>query len=154
MSVKRINLLFKGLILFLGMCGLSLLLIVAPKTAVFLTNNLSFNIILGLLWLSSIPVFFILINLWLLSSNLLKESLFSIKNSQRLVYISYASLVESLIYAAALIIGLVMLKGNLPYFIVCLFFFCLGITLAVVASLLSYIFKLGNQLKKENDLTI
>ncbi|MEG0549753.1 MAG: DUF2975 domain-containing protein [Vagococcus sp.] len=146
MSIKQINVLFKGLIFILGISGIGLLLIIAPEIAS--------NIVLILFWLTAIPVFLILANLWKISSHLLKETLFSEKNSLRLNRIAYFSLVESTIYALAIMLGFISFKENYPYFFICLFFFFLGITLAVIAALLSYIFKLANQLKKENDLTI
>ncbi len=154
MPIKKINILFKLIIVFLGFCGIGLLVVVAPKIGLYLPDKISLTMVLIILWLTAIPVMYILVNLWQISSNLLKKTIFSEKNSQRLIRIAYAGIIESFLYGTATIIGFFLFKGNYPYFLVCLFFFFLGIVLAVIASLLSYVFKLANQLKDENDLTI
>lgn len=154
MSVKKMNYLFKGIILLLGISGFSLLLVLGPKIGLFLNDGQNKNIIQLLLWITAIPVLFILISLWRISSDLLRETIFSKKNSQRLIQVAYSGVVESVIYGIALMIGLLKYQGNYPYFFICFIFFFLGLIIAVIASLLSYIFKLAGQLKNENDLTI
>ncbi|MGX7024349.1 DUF2975 domain-containing protein [Vagococcus hydrophili] len=154
MTVKKINLVFKSIIIILGVSGLSLLLVVGPKISDYLETTSFEYLILGLLWVTALPVIFILFKLWKISSDLLKSDIFSIKNSQRLIQIAYASLVESGIYGIGIVIGLVELKGNYPFFLICFFFFFVGLTLSVIASLLSYIFKIAGNIKEENDLTI
>lgn len=154
MSVKKMNFLFKLIILLLGISGFSLLLILGPKIGSFLNDGQNGNIIQLLLWITAIPVLFILVSLWRISSDLLNETIFSKKNSQRLIKIAYSGVVESVIYGVALMIGLFNYQGNYPYFFICVIFFFLGLIIAVIASLLAYIFRLAGQLKNENDLTI
>lgn len=154
MSVKKINTLFKSIIIILGLSGANLLLFVAPKISNYLEGSSTNLIIQFLFWLTAIPVFYILTSLWKISSDLGKNQMFTQKNSQRLVKIAYAGLVESSIYAIATIIGLFLFKGNYPYLLICFFFFFLGLVIAIISSLLSYIFEMASQLKDENDLTI
>lgn len=154
MSVKKINTLFKSIIIILGLSGVSLLLFVAPKISNYLEGSSTNLIIQFLFWLTAIPVFYILTSLWKISSDLGKNQMFTQKNSQRLVKIAYAGLVESSIYAIATIIGLFLFKSNYPYLLICFFFFFLGLVIAIISSLLSYIFEMASQLKDENDLTI
>lgn len=154
MSVKRINQLFKVIIIFLGLIGLTALLFLGPKISLFLDGTQSGNGIQWLLWLTALPVLFILISLWRISSDLLKETFFSNENSRRLIRIAYAGVTESTIYGIGLLIGLFKFQGNYPYFMICLAFFFLGLIISVIASLLAYIFKLAGKLKNENDLTI
>lgn len=154
MSVKKINNLFKSIILILGLSGVSLLLFIAPKISYYLEGSSTSLIIKLLFWLTAIPVFYILTSLWKISSDLGKNQVFTQENSQRLVKIAYAGLIESSIYAIAIIVGLFLFKGNYPYLLICFFFFFLGLVIAIISSLLSYIFNMANQLKKENDLTI
>lgn len=154
MSVKKINTLFKSIIIMLGLSGASLLLFVAPKISNYLEGASTNLIIQFLFWLTAIPVCYILTSLWKISSDLGKNQVFTQENSQRLVKIAYAGLVESSIYAIAIIIGLFLFKGNYPYLLICFFFFFLGLVIAIISSLLSYIFEMASQLKDENDLTI
>lgn len=154
MTIKKINLFFKSIITILGLSGTGILLIVGPRISDYLETTTFEKLIVGLLWITAIPVVFILFKLWKISSDLLKADIFSEKNSQRLIQIAYASLIESGIYGIGIIIGLFELKGNYPFFLICSFFFFVGLTLSVIASLLSYIFKVAGNLKTENDLTI
>lgn len=154
MSVKRTTYLFRGIIVLLGLGGVGLLLFIGPKINLFLNDGQNGDIILFLFWLTALPVILILLNLWQISSELLKEAIFSIKNSSRLTKIAYLGIIESLIYAVAILIGLFQFQGNYPYFIICGAFFFLGLIISIIASLLSYVFKLASQIKTENDLTI
>lgn len=90
MSVKKINTLFKSIIIILGLSGASLLLFVAPKISNYLEGSSTNLIIQFLFWLTAIPVFYILTSLWKISSDLGKNQMFTQKNSQRLVKIAYA----------------------------------------------------------------
>ncbi len=154
MTVKRINLMFKSIIVILGVSGLSLLVFAAPLISQNLEETNLNTVIQVMLWITAIPVLFILMTLWKISSRLLNETVFSKETSEGLIKIAYASLIESGIYGVTLIFGLFQLKGNYPYFLVCFFFFFLGLVIAVIASLLSYIFRMAHELKDENDLTI
>ncbi|MDT2814099.1 DUF2975 domain-containing protein [Vagococcus carniphilus] len=154
MSVVRLNNFFKIILIILGLIGIALLLVVAPLAGDYLPDDISSKLIQLLFWLTSIPVFAILINLWQISSDFFKNNIFKEKNHRRLIRIAYSGMIESLLYGIAIIFGFFKFQDNYPYFFICLFFFFLGIMLAVISTLLAYVFKLGNQLKDENDLTI
>lgn len=105
-----------------------------------------------LLWVTAIPYMYILTVLWQLSNHLVSETVFSKENIKRLSKIAYAGLIESGIYTVAFLLGLIFLTANYPFLMICLFFFFVGIVLAVLSALLAYIFKLANRLKDEKDI--
>lgn len=154
MSVTKLNNLFKVILIILGFSGITLLIVVTPLIVDYLPDDNSSRLIQLLLWLTAIPVFAILINLWQISSDFFKNNVFKEKNHLRLIRVAYLGMIESLLYGIAIIFGFFKFQDNYPYFFICLFFFFLGIMLAVISTLLAYVFKLGNQLKDENDLTI
>ena len=154
MSIQTINRLFKSIIITLGLSVAFCLIILVPQISQFLGEEVEVVWIQWLIYLTGIPVVVILFALWQLSTSLLKETIFSERNQSHLIKITYAGIIESAIYALAIVIGLFKLQGNYPYLFICFFFFFLGLIIAVVASLMSYIIKLGSQLKNENDLTI
>lgn len=154
MSLKKINLLFKIIIIMLSIIGVGLLLFVAPNIDEFLIQSTTSTLIKIVFWLTGIPVIFILNSLWKLSNGVTTNTVFTNENSRRLVKIAYAGLIESILYAISIVIGLFLLSDNYPFFIICFFFFFLGLIISVVSALLSYIFKMASSIKNENDLTI
>lgn len=152
MAIQKIKGLFRGIILAMWLLGVLFLIILGPKISYYMELGYFSTWIQVLLWLTAIPYMYILTVLWQLSNHLVSETVFSKENIKRLSKIAYAGLIESGIYTVAFLLGLIFLTANYPFLMICLFFFFVGIVLAVLSALLAYIFKLANRLKDEKDI--
>lgn len=154
MSIKKINKLFRIVIICIGIIGITFLFFVAPLASHSIHLNTHQLIIQIFFWVSAIPVFGILFSLWKISTELKKEHYFSEIIQKKLTYITRAGIAECVIYSIAILFGLFFIKNNPSYFVFTGLFFLIGIIIAIFATLLLHIIKHADELKNEHDLTI
>lgn len=105
-------------------------------------------------WLSALAVLYACFLLWEMAGAIGREQTFSEENARRLKIISRLALGDVLLYAVLTVFLLIvgaMHPGILLFFIGILF---IGIAIAVIAAMLSYMVEKGTAMQQENDLTI
>ncbi|MGO2082751.1 DUF2975 domain-containing protein [Vagococcus sp.] len=154
MTIKNINRIFRVIIIAMATLGLFFLIRIAPQVSSYIQLSRYQLLVQLFFWITALPVFYILYRLWKMSSEFKKDQFFSAKIAKQLKHIAYAGIIESIIYAIASILGIILFPSNPPFFILTGLFFSLGIIIAIMASLLFHLFSLAEQLKDEHDLTI
>ncbi|MFB7121808.1 DUF2975 domain-containing protein [Bacillus tropicus] len=106
------------------------------------------------IWMTGIPFFIALVLGWQICSDISCDQTFTIKNADRLRRISSLSIIESVLYAFALLYLLMSGGYNANVLMVLLPILFFTVVITIFTSMLSYLVRNASEIKQDNDLTI
>lgn len=149
----------KAITLICAVLGLCLCFLLAPMLLDDLAANhteLKNMFYPGIIfvWITAIPFFAALVEVWLICEEIGRDNSFCVKNALRLRTLSGLGILECVFYTVATVFLLV--KGvNLPWlFLLFLFIIFVGVSAAVGAAALSHLVRKAADLKQDSELTI
>ncbi|MBO7333790.1 MAG: DUF2975 domain-containing protein [Lachnospiraceae bacterium] len=159
MEQKSLAKWLKFIIIGVGICGLIVYFAVFTSLGRSLVyDNPEFEYCywpwLIFLWVTAIPCYAVLVLGWKIAANIGNDRSFSFDNAKYCKWISWLALGDTIYFFAGNIV-LMFLNMNHPGIILMSFMVDFaGITITVVAAVLSRLIKNAAELKEQNDLTI
>lgn len=159
MEQKTLSKWLKCILIGVGICGIVTYAIVFPVYGLHLKTlypefSNRFWPWLIFLWVSGIPCFTVLLLGWKISSNIGKDKSFSEENSKLLKWISSLSAADSGFFFAGNVLLLLMNMSHPSVVIASFLIVFVGIAVAVVSAVLSYLVKKAAVLQEQSDWTI
>jgi hypothetical protein len=110
---------------------------------------------LSAFWLSCVPVVVVLALVWRMATQIARDNSFCQENADRLKWICILAIADTAFYLLGAVVLAVLNRGLQPYLLI-LFggVIVVGITITVVAAVLSHLVQKAADLKAEQDLTI
>ena len=159
MDQKALARWLKGIIIGIGLCGLTVYAAVVPALAEymlegypeFLTAVLPWELFI---WCSGIPCFAVLYFAWRIVADIGLDRSFTDENAKRLKWISGLAAGDALFFFLGNIL-LLFLNMNHPGIVLasCVVVF-IGVAVAVASAALSHLVKKAAELQEQSDLTI
>ena len=159
MKQKELARYLKAVLLFTAVLGVLLCALVAPRLGENMIERypecryLLFPY-LAFLWVTAIPVYTALWQVWRIVCNIGNDRSFSQENARRLRMVSWMCGMDVVLYIFAAMVLLITGWLRLGVLLAILLVLFVGISLAVVAACLSHLVEKAAALKQENDLTI
>lgn len=91
------------------------------------------------LWLTAVPIYMILISAWRIFAEIGRDNSYCNENATRLKFISYLSMIESVLYMLALILLFVLGYTTTTVVLLCMFVVVIGVAFSVATASLSHI---------------
>lgn len=155
MRQKELSVWLKLISVFCGFLGLLFCIYIGPVTGreVLLdSENLKrlYPSFITFIWITGIPFFIALVLGWQICSDIGSDQSFTVKNANRLKFISVLSMIEGVLYVGALLYLFVV--GNYHSNVLMILFF--SVVISIFTSMLSHLIKKASDIKQDNDLTI
>jgi hypothetical protein len=149
----------RRIVVISAVIGLLLCFVIVPmlgKNLVLMYPEFGHMFFPGLIfiWITAIPLYIALWNLWLICNEISRDNSFCQENATRLKLISRLSILECILYFAAIILLLFLNLLHPSILLVALFIIFVGISIAVASAALSHLVQKACVIKQENDLTI
>ncbi|HHU63711.1 MAG TPA: DUF2975 domain-containing protein [Clostridiales bacterium] len=149
----------KRIIVIIAVIGLLVCFVIAPTIGrnIALTYpefEYMFFPCLVFIWITAVPFYIALWNVWLICNEISKDNSFCRENAARLKLISKLSVLECILYFVAIIILLFLNLLHPSILLLALSIIFVGIAIAIASAALSHLVHKAYVLKEENDLTI
>jgi len=159
MERKELTKWLKLVIAFAALLGALLCLIIAPllgREIAFEYPEFSYMFwpCLIFIWITAGPYYLALYKGWRICQEIENDNSFCHGNVERLKDISRMALIECMLYLAAMVVLLILNLLHPSILLMILFIIFVGVSIGVIAAVLSHLLEKARELKEENDLTI
>ncbi|WP_285399739.1 DUF2975 domain-containing protein [Lysinibacillus sp. fls2-241-R2A-57] len=159
MKQKELAKWLKIIIVFCWLFGLLFCIFVGPETGKNILLDFDslkelYKPFVAFIWITGIPYFFALCIGWSICSDINVGNDFTLKNANRLKFITVLAMTEGVLYVIALLYVFISGNYNTNLLMILLLILFFAVVISVFTSLLSYLMGKASELKEDNELTV